>query len=125
MGRVKSIAVVIFLILFFTITAIHSCSDKGKLVTYRSQAGERLFNFFYKEKLSDDILSIDNFRYYEINMTLSGERNKYENFIIKHGYMKIDNLTFCKDGNSIKILKMDKNILLKYSYDDHICKKER
>lgn len=122
MGRVKSIAVVIFLILFFTITSIYSCSDKGKLVTYRSQAGERLLNFLYKENLSRNILNIDNFRFYEINIILSGEKDKYESFIIKHGYLKMDDLTFCKDGNSIKVLYVNKNTLLKYSYDDHYCK---
>ena len=66
MGRVKSIAVVIFLILFFTIISIYSCSDKGKLVTYRSQAGERLLNFLYRENLSRDILNVDNFRFWKL-----------------------------------------------------------
>lgn len=122
MGRIKNIVIAILLVIFFTITSLHSCSNKGRLSTYKAQAGERLLYFFYKENLSVDILKMDNFRYYKINMTLSGKKTKYEDFIIRHGYIKINEFIFCKDENSIKLLEKNQTTVLQYMYEDTFCK---
>lgn len=110
------------LITFFTITIIHSCSYEGIQTTYKEKAGERLLYYINKENLSKDILSIDGFRYYKINILLSGEVIKYKSFIMKYGYVKKDNKLFCKDGNSISFSLENKNVLLKYIYGDKNCK---
>ncbi|OOF45773.1 hypothetical protein BKK51_04635 [Rodentibacter trehalosifermentans] len=121
MVKLKNVIISAILLIFFSVTIIHSCSDKGRLATYKLQAGERLIYFFEKEGLSKDILKVDGFKYYEINILLLGDESEYERFITKIGYKNKTGTFFCKDGNSIRLLKRNENILLKYIYDDKYC----
>lgn len=121
MVKFKNMILATILLIFFTVTIIHSCGNKGKLATYNSKAGERLLHFFEKKGVSKDILKIDGFKYYEINMLLSGDKSKYKRLITEMGYENKNDSFFCKDGNSIRFFKKNENILLKYSYEDKYC----
>ncbi|MGR6661113.1 hypothetical protein, partial [Avibacterium paragallinarum] len=67
------------------------------------------------------IIDIDGFKYYKIVITFSGDKEKYEEFLEKYNYLKVNSNYYCKDGNLIEIYNNDINTVLKYTYNSHQC----
>lgn len=121
MVKINGFMGLFFLIVFFMITSFHSCSQESRSLEYKSQAGQRLLYQLNKEGLSKNIIDIDGFKYYKIVITFSGDKEKYEEFLEKYNYLKVNSNYYCKDGNLIEIYNNDINTVLKYTYNSHQC----
>ncbi|MFZ7158989.1 hypothetical protein C3007_09205 [Avibacterium gallinarum] len=106
---------------FFTVTAFHTCSKEGKDSTYKSQGGQRLLYQLNKEGLSKNIKEINGFKYYRIEVTLSGDKEIYQSFLERNNYFEINNGDYCKDKNLIELKSNKNNTLLKYRYNSEKC----
>ena len=107
--------------LFFVVTLIHSCSPNAQKQDFREKAGIRLLSAIYKEKLSSNIIKMEIFKYYKIDILLSGDKEQYTELVKKNGYVAISNGYFCKDRNLIKIYDSNEGVWLKYNYSDDHC----
>ena len=117
----KNILVISILVLFFVVTLIHSCSSNAQKQDFREKAGIRLLSAIYKEKLSSKIIKMETFKYYKIDILLSGDKEQYTELVKKNGYVAISNGYFCNDRNLIKIYDSNEGVWLKYNYSDDHC----
>ena len=117
----KNILVISILVLFFVVTLIHSCSSNAQKQDFREKAGIRLLSAIYKEKLSSKIIKMETFKYYKIDILLSGDKEQYTELVKNNGYVAISNGYFCNDRNLIKIYDSNEGVWLKYNYSDDHC----
>ena len=87
----KNILVISILVLFFVVTLIHSCSPNAQTQDFREKAGIRLLSAIYKEKLLSKIIKMETFKYYKIDILLSGDKEQYTELVKKNGYVAISN----------------------------------
>ncbi|TNH00339.1 hypothetical protein FIA56_11865 [Testudinibacter sp. TR-2022] len=111
--------------LFYVILILSSALAMYGFITgniqnnYKNKREGGIFLSLIKNKFKGEIYSIDLFKYFEIKIYIHGVANV--DFLIEHGYVKRKKYLFCKNGNAVFIVYLEKDTLLKYSYNVEIC----